>query len=126
MRALGPDAILVDRASALQLLEALDFKNSEDRERFLVPWMRVLRDELRTAATAFVYADAHDIWQEMLSSARLPHDLVDTAEAARILRCGEPNVRHLVRKGRIDAERIGGRWLVHRSDLERFRTRRTR
>lgn len=126
VRALGPDAILVDRAAAAKLADALDALNTRDPDRGLVPSMRVLRDELRTATTAFVYADANDVWRELISSARLPHDLVDTAEAARILRCGEPNVRHLVRKGRIDAERIGGRWLVHRSDVERFRTRRTR
>lgn len=126
VRALGPDAILLDRASAARLADALDALNTRDPAQRIVPAMRELRDDLRTATTAFVYADANDVWHELISAARLPHDLVDTAEAARILRCGEPNVRHLARKGRIDAEQIGGRWLIRRAALDAFRSRGTR
>ncbi|OZC76366.1 hypothetical protein CH282_26170 [Rhodococcus sp. 06-418-1B] len=121
VRALGPDAILVDRATAAKLADALDVLNTRDPGRVIVPSMRVLRDELRSAATAFVYADANDVWHELISAARLPHDFVDTAEAARILRCGEANVRHLVRRGRIDAEQVGGRWIIRRAAIDAFR-----
>lgn len=126
VRALGPDAILVDRATAVKLADALDILNTRDGDRRITPLMVGIRDELRTATTSFVYADVNDVWRQLISSARLPHDLLTTAEAAEILRCGEANVRHLVRRGRIDAERVGGRWLVRRAALDAFRSRGTR
>lgn len=122
VRALGPDAILLDRATAAKLADALDVLNTADPAMRIPAKMVLIRDELRRATAAFVYADAKDVWRELVSSAPLPHDLIDTAEAARILRCGEANVRHLVRRGRIDAERIGGRWLIRRSVLDAFRS----
>jgi excisionase family DNA binding protein len=40
------------------------------------------------------------------------YDLVDTDEAARLLGCSAANVRDLVRRGRLPAQRAGNRWLL--------------
>ncbi|AUM17200.1 MULTISPECIES: helix-turn-helix domain-containing protein [Rhodococcus] len=40
------------------------------------------------------------------------HELVDTVTAARILGCTPENVRSLCRRGRLDAQQAGGRWLI--------------
>ena len=43
---------------------------------------------------------------------------VTAAEAARILECGERNVRDLARRGRIPARRSGGVWLLDAGAVE--------
>lgn len=40
------------------------------------------------------------------------HASISTAEAARILGCSLANVRDLVSRGRLPAERVGGRWAI--------------
>lgn len=40
------------------------------------------------------------------------HELVDTVTAARLLGCTPENVRALCRRGRLDAQQAGGRWLI--------------
>ncbi|EUA09411.1 DNA binding, excisionase family domain protein [Mycobacterium kansasii 732] len=40
------------------------------------------------------------------------YDLVDTDEAARLLKTSAANVRDLVRRGRLPAQRVGNRWLL--------------
>jgi excisionase family DNA binding protein len=43
---------------------------------------------------------------------------ITVAEAARLLDCGERNVRDLVRRGRLSARRTGGRWMVDAAAVE--------
>lgn len=44
-----------------------------------------------------------------------------TGEAAKVLGVNESRVRALAGQGRLPAEKIGGRWLIRRSDLRRLR-----
>ncbi|MGX9295155.1 helix-turn-helix domain-containing protein [Tsukamurella paurometabola] len=46
-----------------------------------------------------------------------PYDLLDTADAARILGITPDGVRALVRRGTLPAFRAGGRWLVFSADV---------
>jgi excisionase family DNA binding protein len=54
--------------------------------------------------------------------AKIGHDagyaLLSTGEAARLLDCGERNVRDLAARGRIAARRAGGRWLLDAAAVE--------
>lgn len=43
---------------------------------------------------------------------------IDTATAAGLLRVTESRVRQLVRDGRVAARKVGGVWLVSRSEIE--------
>ncbi len=47
-------------------------------------------------------------------------DLISTGEAAKILDVTSQHVSYLVREGRIDAHKIGGRWLVVKDSVYRY------
>ncbi|MEV4511383.1 helix-turn-helix domain-containing protein [Dactylosporangium sp. NPDC049525] len=47
---------------------------------------------------------------------------IDTATAARLLHVTESRVRQLVRSGEVAARKVGGVWLVSRSEIEMRRT----
>ena len=50
--------------------------------------------------------------------------VVGTAAAARTLEISEDGVRDLCRRGRLDASRLGSRWLVSVESLEEYRVAR--
>ena len=52
------------------------------------------------------------------------HDLLDSAEAGRILGIGSDGVRALCRRGSLPAYRAGGRWLILAEDVVRRAERR--
>ena len=49
-----------------------------------------------------------------------PDDLVPTSEVARFLGIHRVTAANVVRSGRLQAFKVANRWLVRRSDLERF------
>ncbi|MBB3037431.1 helix-turn-helix domain-containing protein [Hoyosella altamirensis] len=46
-----------------------------------------------------------------------PDGLIDTTKAADILGCGASNVRDLCRRHTLTGYRVGGRWLVHETEV---------
>ena len=52
------------------------------------------------------------------------HDLISTAEAARVMGCTVQHVRLLIRKGEIGGEKIGRDWLADRASVEAYTERR--
>jgi molybdopterin-binding protein len=49
----------------------------------------------------------------------MPHDLLSSEEAARLLHLHVKRIQELARSGRIPASRIGRKWLFRRGDIER-------
>ncbi|MBM7278282.1 hypothetical protein JTZ10_10960 [Gordonia rubripertincta] len=49
-----------------------------------------------------------------------PDDLIDTAEAAHILRCTTRNVRRIA--ANLDGEQVAGRWIFHRPTVIEYAT----
>lgn len=49
------------------------------------------------------------------------YEQITSAEAAKILGCGEPNVRALARAGRLPGSKPQGFWIFNRSDVVAFR-----
>lgn len=49
-----------------------------------------------------------------------PDDLIDTAEAAKLLRCTTRNVRRIAAD--LDGEQIAGRWIFHRQNVIDYAT----
>lgn len=68
--------------------------------------------------------DAPDPAQGSESHHPRRHDLLDSAEAGRILGIGSDGVRALCRRGSLPAYRAGGRWLLLAEDVVRRAERR--
>ncbi len=49
---------------------------------------------------------------------------LSSAEAAELLEVTDRAVRLAIQQGRLQAERVGRRWVIHREDLEHFRASR--
>lgn len=64
-----------------------------------------------TPAQGNSYGGVRDFGAEPDSGVFGTYDLVDSGEAARILRIGRAGARDLARRGRLPAHRAGGRWL---------------
>ena len=57
----------------------------------------------------------------MVNTSKDPSDdLVSTSEVARVLGIHRVAAANVVRSGRLRAFKVANRWLVRRSDLERF------
>jgi excisionase family DNA binding protein len=48
-------------------------------------------------------------------------DLIGTNQAAEILKCSPQWVMKLLRTGALKGQRVGGKWIICRSDVEKYK-----
>lgn len=100
--------------------EALKAQRSLDPE--LVLWIRAVDLEGRRWAACADVSNRDASSDE--SSQSIHHDQLTTAEVAKELGCGAPNVRFHVRRGHLTPARRDPHMLFDRSELDRFKARR--
>lgn len=106
--------VLVDGADAQLLLKMFDALRTRGPITALAADLeaRLRKAVVRVSEnTANTDVDVRKVDEQQDSGDIAPYDLVDTAEAARILGCTPGNVRDLARRGRIPRHRAGGRWV---------------
>ena len=114
-----------DLARALDLLRRVQERNGGGR----LP-ESVVRCHAQLRALGEVYERGEDRPSDVGVSASVreegvpaawDRDLVDTAEAGRILGCGAHNIRDLRRRGALHGERVGRSWWFDRGEVLELR-----
>ncbi|WP_373938514.1 helix-turn-helix domain-containing protein [Rhodococcus qingshengii] len=83
-----------------------------------------LRSQLLTAVGVSKTASSASLSEGVAADGRrLRHDLISTTEAGAILGCSAANVRDLAKRGRLDGQLVGGRWLVTAESVRQRRER---
>lgn len=109
--------VLLGADDARTLADALDVFAKVLAERGSRPTAKLddLRRRLSRASTRVsrldTHANARSIAAEPDSGVDLGYELIDSAQAARILGISADGVRDLARRGRLPVVRAGGRWL---------------
>ncbi|WP_197381454.1 helix-turn-helix domain-containing protein [Mycolicibacterium mengxianglii] len=127
-----PGAVLLDHDEAAYIAEALRLLGRLLAEQADQPTARLASLTARLAKAAETGRDATPNGSERLPM-RAPgaagvhardYATVTVAEAARIIGCGQRNVRDLIRRDRLIARRSGGTWLLDAAAVEAHAARR--
>lgn len=123
--------LVIDRAVGEAFAHLLDVwvTSAGSGGRLAHPYKQI-RDDLRVALTGVPSGvDARTPVQQWITDNPVIHcedELLDSADAARVLGITGNGVRDLRRRGRLSATKAGGRWLFRRRDLDEFAASRTR
>lgn len=120
--------LVIDPATAELLARALDVLGTGQQGRRLTPELERVRAGLRGSGVV-TGVDARTPVPQWITANPVIHcedELLDSADAARVLGITGNGVRDLRRRGRLSATKASGRWLFRRRDLDEFAASRTR
>lgn len=117
------DGILIDRASALELADALEqlgrysLREKTQRRAELRYALRSSAAEMDGGSCADLASLAQTQVAQWFTGEDVPSSVHEyeftTADAAALLDCTEANVRDLLARGVLTGSKRGGRWLLH-------------